>query len=125
MSTHAPAAQADHGNCTGFDSGSLGTYLTGLLLAAGISVLAFWLVLHHEIDGPRTAMIVLTVLAVMRLVVHVTCFLRVNSRTEEGWSVLALMFTAVVVVVVMIGSLWVMYHLNSNTLPAGMNMGTM
>jgi cytochrome o ubiquinol oxidase operon protein cyoD len=36
---------------------------------------------------------------------------------EGGWNMLALVFTGMVVVILMSGSLWVMYHLNYNMMP--------
>ena len=35
---------------------------------------------------------------------------------------MALIFTLVVLVIVMTGSLWVMYHMNANMMPANMPM---
>ena len=40
-----------------------------------------------------------------------------DSKSEGGWTVMALIFTLVIVVITISGSLWVMYHLNSNMMP--------
>jgi cytochrome o ubiquinol oxidase operon protein cyoD len=47
-------------------------------------------------------------------------FLHMNTRSEGGWTLLALLFTLMLVVIALSGSLWVMYHLNDNMMP-GMN----
>jgi cytochrome o ubiquinol oxidase operon protein cyoD len=44
-------------------------------------------------------------------------FLHMTSSAEEGWSMLALIFTLVVLGIALSGSLWVMYHLNVNMMP--------
>jgi cytochrome o ubiquinol oxidase operon protein cyoD len=44
-------------------------------------------------------------------------FLHMNQRVEAGWSMMALIFTLVLVVITLAGSLWVMYHLNDNMMP--------
>ena len=44
-------------------------------------------------------------------------FLHMNSRVEGGWSFMAMMLTIVLVVIVLSGSMWVMYHLNANMMP--------
>ncbi|TIV08319.1 MAG: cytochrome o ubiquinol oxidase subunit IV, partial [Mesorhizobium sp.] len=44
-------------------------------------------------------------------------FLHMNPASEGGWSMLALIFTVILVVIVLSGSLWVMYHLNANMMP--------
>jgi cytochrome o ubiquinol oxidase operon protein cyoD len=40
-----------------------------------------------------------------------------NTTSENGWSMMALIFTIVMVVIALSGSLWVMNHLNSNMMP--------
>jgi cytochrome o ubiquinol oxidase operon protein cyoD len=42
-----------------------------------------------------------------------------NTKVEQGWSILALVFTLILVVIALIGSLWIIYHLNANMMPAG------
>jgi cytochrome o ubiquinol oxidase operon protein cyoD len=48
-----------------------------------------------------------------------------NTKSEGGWNMLALLFTVVIVVIVLSGSLWVMHHLNSNMMPMSHNMTDM
>jgi cytochrome o ubiquinol oxidase operon protein cyoD len=66
---------------------------------------------------------VLLVFAAIQIVVHMIYFLHMNTHSEGGWSMLALIFTVVLVVIVLSGSIWVMYHLNHNMMP-GMAPGT-
>jgi cytochrome o ubiquinol oxidase subunit IV len=40
-----------------------------------------------------------------------------SARSEHGWTMMALIFTLVIVVITLSGSLWVMYHLNVNMMP--------
>ena len=40
-----------------------------------------------------------------------------NTKSEGGWNFLALIFTLVIVAIAIAGSLWVMYHLNTNMMP--------
>jgi cytochrome o ubiquinol oxidase subunit IV len=53
-------------------------------------------------------------------VVHMIYFLHMNFRSQGGWNMLALIFTAVIVFITLAGSLWVMYHLNVNMMPGMM-----
>jgi cytochrome o ubiquinol oxidase operon protein cyoD len=55
--------------------------------------------------------------AVVQIFVHMIYFLHMDARTEHGWSLMALIFTIVMVVIALAGSLWVMYHLNANMMP--------
>ncbi|MFW2345133.1 MAG: cytochrome o ubiquinol oxidase subunit IV, partial [Brevundimonas mediterranea] len=63
--------------------------------------------------------------AVVQIVVHMIYFLHMNSKSEGGWTMLALIFTIIVVVIALSGSLWVMYHLNTNMMPATHEMSQM
>ena len=57
----------------------------------------------------------------MQIVVHMIYFLHMNTKSEGGWTMMALIFTLILVVIVLTGSIWVMYHLNANMMPS---MGT-
>jgi cytochrome o ubiquinol oxidase operon protein cyoD len=50
-------------------------------------------------------------------------FLHINRRAEGGWSIMALLFTVVLVLIALSGSMWVMYHMNANRMPR-INMGS-
>jgi cytochrome o ubiquinol oxidase operon protein cyoD len=50
--------------------------------------------------------------------VHTVCFLHVNSEAEGGWTLMAYIFTAILLIITIAGSLWIMYHLNSNMMPS-------
>jgi cytochrome o ubiquinol oxidase operon protein cyoD len=55
--------------------------------------------------------------AVVQIIVHMIYFLHMNSHSEEGWTLVALVFTLILVVITLAGSLWVMFHLNTNMMP--------
>ena len=47
-----------------------------------------------------------------------------KHHPEGGWTILALIFTLTLVLITLVGSVWVMYHLDTNMMPAdhGMHM---
>ena len=61
--------------------------------------------------------IVIMLFAAAQIVVHMIYFLHMNGRSEGGWTMLALIFTIIVVAIALAGSLWVMFHLNANMMP--------
>jgi cytochrome o ubiquinol oxidase operon protein cyoD len=68
---------------------------------------------------PEHARFVILGFAAVQVVVHMVYFLHLNAKVEGGWSMLALLFTDGAVVVIMLaGSVWVMYHMNTNMMPA-------
>lgn len=128
VETHAPgtghAAHDPHGahaaNTHGDDAaahGTLKSYMTGFVLAVILTAIPFWLVIGKMFASPLVTASVILALAAVQIVVHMVYFLHMNAKSEGGWTLLALIFTLVLVVIALSGSLWVMYHLNSNMMP--------
>ncbi len=59
-------------------------------------------------------------LAVIQILVQTGAFLHVNSRAQGGWTLIAYVFTAVLLLITIAGSVWIMYHLNVNMMPGMM-----
>jgi cytochrome o ubiquinol oxidase operon protein cyoD len=92
-------------------------YLIGFGLSAVLTAIPFWLVMTGVLADAQATALAIIVLAFVQIVVHTVFFLHVNTRSEGGWTLMALAFTVVMVVIVISGSLWIMYHLNSNMMP--------
>jgi len=116
---------ADHGH--GHDEAPHFTrrgYLIGFLLSVVLTAVPFWLVMTGALQDAQATTIVIIAFAVAQIIVHTLFFLHVNTRAEGGWTLMAYVFTAVIVLIVIAGSLWIMYHLNTNMMPASaMEMG--
>ena len=91
-------------------------YLVGFLLSVVLTAIPFWLVMGKVLPASATGVIILAFAAVQMLV-HMVYFLHMNAKVEGGWSLLALLFTAALVVIMLAGSVWVMYHMNANMMP--------
>ncbi|MEC5385492.1 cytochrome o ubiquinol oxidase subunit IV [Uliginosibacterium sp. H3] len=105
----------DHG---GAAHGTMSDYVIGFVLSVILTAIPFWLVMAKVFDRPATTAAVILAFAAVQIVVHMRYFLHMNARSEGGWNMLALIFTTVLVVITLSGSLWVMYHLNHNMMPA-------
>jgi cytochrome o ubiquinol oxidase operon protein cyoD len=97
--------------------GTHATYLIGFALSVFLTAIPFWLVMGDVFRSPQVAGVVIMAFAAMQIVVHMIYFLHMNTKSEQGWNMLALIFTVVIVVITLAGSLWVMYHLNTNMMP--------
>ena len=106
-----------HGHHDHAEHGSLKSYATGFVLSVVLTAIPFWLVMNRTFDNSSTTALVILAFAAVQIVVHMVYFLHMNTRAEGGWSLLALMFTLVLVVITLAGSIWVMYHLNTNMMP--------
>ena len=109
-----PAAVAIEGH------GSKRSYLVGFALSAVLTAIPFWLVMSGAIANPGVTSALVILFAVAQILVHTICFLHVNTQAEGGWTLLAYIFTAVILLITIAGSLWIMYHLNSNMMPGMM-----
>jgi cytochrome o ubiquinol oxidase operon protein cyoD len=114
---HGAAAHDDHAHDDGHAHGSLKSYLIGFVLSVILTAIPFWLVMTGALGSNEATALAIMVLAVAQIVVHMIYFLHMNARSEAGWTMMALIFTIVMVVIALIGSLWVMHHLNANMMP--------
>lgn len=120
MSANTPAVHGDsahdgHGHHHDAHAhGSLRSYLIGFALSVILTAVPFWLVMSGVIDNKQVTAVIVVAFAVVQIVVHMIYFLHMDTRSEDGWNMMALIFTLIIVVIVLIGSLWVMYHLNTN-----------
>jgi len=76
-------------------------------------------------DSKQGTAIIVMAFAAVQVVVHMIFFLHMDARSEGGWSFLALIFTLILVAIALTGSLWVMYHLNTNMMPGMHDMSQM
>ncbi|KQP50291.1 hypothetical protein ASG40_15010 [Methylobacterium sp. Leaf399] len=106
-----------HDSVEGEPHGSVRGYVTGFVLSAILTAIPFWLVMGDVIGNARITGFVVMAFAMVQVVVHMIYFLHMDTRSEGGWTVLALIFTATLVVITLVGSLWVMHHLNANMMP--------
>lgn len=118
---HADGHHDDHDD-DGGAHGSLRDYVTGFVLSVVLTALAFWVVMGKVFDSGSTTALVILALGAVQIVVHMVYFLHMNARSESGWNLLALIFTLVLVVITLSGSLWVMFHLKTNMMPDGHQM---
>ncbi|EZP51761.1 MULTISPECIES: cytochrome o ubiquinol oxidase subunit IV [Sphingomonas] len=125
---HAPGAHGHdphdnahgHGHSSEGAHGSRKDYLIGFVLSVILTAIPFGLVMSGVIADPRITAGIIMVFALVQIVVHMIYFLHMNAKSEQGWTLMALIFTIIVLTICLAGSMWVMYHMNLNMMP---NMG--
>lgn len=110
-------AQERDGHADAGGHGSRRGYLIGFVLAVALTAVPFWLVMSGAAVSALTIALVIFGCAAVQIVVHVVFFLHLDTRSEGGWTLISFVFTVVVVTIVLGGSLWIMYHLNTNMMP--------
>jgi cytochrome o ubiquinol oxidase operon protein cyoD len=105
---HEESHQSDYG--TG--EKTLGVYLIGLVACVLLTLLSFWVVIANELPKSQIFAIIYSS-ACIQFFVQLVCFLRLNTKTEQGkMNVMALVFTGVILTSIILGSLWIMWNLN-------------
>jgi len=94
----------------------LGTYLIGLGLAALLTVVSFYIARTDLVWQPSIP-VALAVLAIAQMGVHLVFFLHITTGPDNVNNVMALAFGVLIVLLIITGSLWIMYHLNHNMMP--------
>ncbi|MDE2598051.1 MAG: cytochrome o ubiquinol oxidase subunit IV [Rhodocyclaceae bacterium] len=129
MSNHNHDAHAHHGDHDHHEDdtphGSLYDYVVGFVLSVILTAIPFWLVMGKVIDDKTVLSLILLGIGAVQIVVHMVYFLHMSPKSQGGWNLMALIFTLVLVVITMAGSMWVMYHLHSNMMPMPVNMNSM
>lgn len=113
MSADPHAAQGQVQSEIEMPHASMRDYLVGFVLSVILTAIPFWLVMERPLSTGATAAIIM-ILAAAQIVVHMVYFLHMTPKAEDGWSLTSLVFTVIVVVIMLAGSLWVMHHLNTN-----------
>ena len=90
-------------------------YAVGLAVSILLTAASFYVTGTRLIWGPAIP-VALVVLAIAQIGVHLVFFLHITTAPDNTNNVLALAFGVLIVALIMVGSLWIMAHLNHNML---------
>ncbi len=113
---HAAHGHDDHGHDDGPHSTFSG-YMIGFFLSIILTAIPFAVVMGDVFENRTTTVVVIAFFAVVQIIVHMIYFLHMNGKVEGGWTLMSTIFTIVFVAVTLAGTLWVMYHMNTNMMP--------
>ncbi|MGP4123327.1 MAG: cytochrome o ubiquinol oxidase subunit IV [Sodalis sp. (in: enterobacteria)] len=103
-------ASAGH---TSTSHGSHKSYLIGFILSIILTVIPFGIVMQGSATE-TTLIAVLVICAVVQIILHLVYFLHLNTSSEQQWSLIAFIFTMMIIAILVVGSLWIIWHLNYN-----------
>lgn len=90
----------------------LGMYLVGFISCSVLTLLSFWSVMSQRFSKLEILTIILSS-ACLQFLVQVVFFLRLSTQTEQGrTNMMTFIFTGVILVTIIVGSLWIMWNLN-------------
>ena len=96
---------------TGVSRGSFKSYLTGFGLALILTAIPFALVMRGTLS-PGATLAVIFGAGLVQILVHLHYFLHLDRSSAARWNVLALVFTLLIMILFVGGSLWIMHNLN-------------
>ena len=98
------------------ESAGVLVYTIGLVLAVGLTATSFWVANTSLLWAPGIPL-GLVVVAIAQMGVHLVFFLHITTGPDNTNNVLALAFGILTVLLVVVGSLWIMANLNENMMP--------
>ena len=90
---------------------TLKAYLWGFLLSLVLTLMAYGLVVRRLLTGPSLLMAIMG-LGLLQNVVQLHFFFHMGSEPKPRWNLMMFLFMALILVVIVFGSLWIMYSLN-------------
>ncbi|MBU2954372.1 cytochrome o ubiquinol oxidase subunit IV [Marinobacter sp. F3R08] len=106
MSTSASHDTGSHG--------SVKSYTTGLILSIALTLIPFGMVMQGGFEK-TTVVMSISIMAVLQILVQLILFMHMNLKTREGReSGSFVFFTALILALLIGGSVWILYHLNLN-----------
>ena len=95
--------------------GSVKEYVWGLIWSIVLTAIPFALVMGGYLDNGLTLLIIL-LCAIAQVFVQLVFFLHMNGSSEQIWNTTSAVFIVLIVAIVVLGSIWIMQHLNHNML---------
>ncbi|WP_319534268.1 cytochrome o ubiquinol oxidase subunit IV [uncultured Vibrio sp.] len=93
---------------------SASDYVKGFVASLILTVIPFYFVWAQSLPEVTTYAILFGC-ALVQIFVHFKYFLHMEAKTDDGrWNLVSLMFTAIVVLILIAGSIWIIYNMNVN-----------
>ena len=96
---------------TGASRGSFKSYTTGFILSILLTAIAFALVVIGALPRPAVLFGIIGA-ALVQILVHLHYFLHLDTSSEARWNILAILFTLLIMIIFVGGTIWIMFNLN-------------
>ena len=98
------------------EQGTVKFYLLGFILCVVLTLAAYFFVAEHIFSGWTLIFIILG-LGVIQMAVQLLFFMHLGGEKNPHWNLLMFYFMLMVLVIIVFGSLWIMYNLNYREMP--------
>ncbi len=98
-------------------NGSITSYVTGFIFSLILTLSAYLLVVKQALIY-WVLIFVIIGLGLIQMVIQLLFFLHLGSEFKPRWNLLSFLFMTIVVILLVGGSLWIMYSLENRVMPA-------
>lgn len=95
--------------------GSIMSYSVGFVSSIVLTLVAYGMVVKQLFTGKALVLAIMG-LAVVQLLVQLLFFLHMGRESKPRWNLVVFLFMLLVLLIVVFGSLWIMYNLNYHTM---------
>jgi len=96
----------------GASKGNFKSYAIGFILSMVLTAVAFALVMQGEMLPRWAVFLGIFGTAIVQILVHLHYFLHLDASSTASWNVTALVFTVLIIILFVGGTLWIMSNLN-------------
>lgn len=98
------------------DHGTTRSYIVGFVLSLLFTFIPYYLVTNHVMSGTSLLVAILGI-AVVQMIIQIVFFLHLGREKGPRWQLVFFVSTVGIILVVVVGSLWIMNHLHYNMTP--------
>jgi len=100
----------------GSEHGTFTSYVLGFILSLGLTLTSYLLVTKNVLTD-WVLIFTIVGLGILQMMIQLLFFLHLGHEARPRWNLLAFLFMIVVIVILVIGSLWIMYNLDDRVMP--------
>ena len=92
------------------------SYVTGFITSVALTLAAYFAVVNHLLNG-TSLIAAIVVLALIQFIVQLIFFLHFGRGEDGSWNLVIFFSTVGIIFILVVGSIWIMNHLNYNMTP--------
>ena len=94
-------------------AGAMRSYVLGFIFSILLTIIPYYIVTEN-IFGRESLFLAAVFFGIAQLFIKVIFFLHLHPKSRPHWNIVIFVYTIVIVSFLLIGSMWIMYHLNMN-----------
>ena len=95
----------------GSDHGTVKSYIVGFIVSLVLTIIPFFMVANHTLSNIGLY-VTIGIFAVAQLFVQLVFFLHLSFKSQARWNLSVFLFTFIVVLILIAGTLWIMLNLD-------------